>query len=243
MKKIVICVLALILLSCKGNYVESPLDQFIRDFEAEPTYTVILYDMDVQGTFVKRHMHQYKIITEKNGVPEQKVTERYQVSKNFFWKNENNVGMELVSKTADGKIHKTPAPAGFSNYIGNEKYGQWRRRNDGTSFWAFYGQFAFMSTMFNLFAHPVNGRYYNGYYNNYRYRRPYYGPTVGGKPTYGTYGNVNKNSRSSSFQRRMSGIKQKSSNFKQRVTNRVNRSAGRYKTGSGMRSRSGGFGK
>lgn len=56
------------------------------------------------------------------------------------------------------------APVG-SEYIGNTNYGQWKQDSNGTSFWAFYGQYAMFS---RLFSGPS---YYGGWSNN---RRPSY---------------------------------------------------------------------
>lgn len=52
-----------------------------------------------------------------------------------------------------------------SQYVGNSAYGQWRTNSSGNSFWHWYGQYAFFSSMFRG---PV-------YYDNWSYnRRPSY---------------------------------------------------------------------
>ncbi|PCK10050.1 MAG: hypothetical protein COA42_00160 [Alteromonadaceae bacterium] len=48
-----------------------------------------------------------------------------------------------------------------SQLVGNPNYGQWKQSNNGTSFWAFYGQYAFFSSM-------LNSRYNYGYWSNSR---------------------------------------------------------------------------
>lgn len=195
--------------------------------------------MTVEGSFSKSYQHQYKVIFSEGDDVKEEMTTWLEVPEKFFWDNENNAGMELVSKSEDGKLSKQASPAGYNNYVGNEKYGRWVNRSGG-SFWEFYGQYAFMSSMFNLFS-PIPHRGYYDYRDNYRYSRPYYGGT-GSNRTYGTYGKNMKKSRPS-FQSRMNSIKQKSSSFRDRVRNRVNRSSSRYNSKSSFRSRGGGFGK
>jgi len=52
-----------------------------------------------------------------------------------------------------------------SEYVGNSSYGEWRQNSSGTSFWHWYGQYAFFSSMFRG---PV-------YYDHWSYnRRPSY---------------------------------------------------------------------
>jgi len=53
-----------------------------------------------------------------------------------------------------------------SEYVGNSNYGEWRTNSSGSSFWHWYGQYAFFSAMFG--NRPV---YYDSWSNN---RRPSY---------------------------------------------------------------------
>jgi hypothetical protein len=57
------------------------------------------------------------------------------------------------------------APVG-SEYIGNTNYGEWKQGPTGTSFWAFYGQYAMFSQLFGR-----NSMSYGGWNTN---RRPSY---------------------------------------------------------------------
>ena len=238
-------ILVFFILSCgSNNFRKSPLDTFTKELDKEKTYSVILYDIDVQGNFSKDYLHQYKIITEENDTPKEKVTDWMPVSESFFFTHENNMGMEVLSKTEDGKISKKAAPAGYNNYIGNKKYGQWVNQG-GSSFWQFYGQYAFMSSMFNLMSRPVYRNHYSDYSNNYRDRKSYYGPRTGGSNYYGTYSRNNSRANNSRFKNKLNRVKQSSRSFKDRVKSRFSRkssrSSGRY--GSSFRSRSRGFGK
>ena len=228
-----------VLTSCGGgeDYSKPPVDNIIRDMPSNRVFSIILNDMDVQGTFFHDYYHQYKIIQEKEpGKPEEFVTGWQKVSKDYFKKNADNMGMEIASRGEDGKLHKSVSPPGYNNYIGNERYGTWQT-SGGHSFWHFYGQYAFMSSMFNLMSYPVRRSYYDDYRGGYYGTgRSYYGPTVSGRPYYGTNSAYTRSTRPNSTWSR------NTSSFKRRVANRTSRSGSRY-GGSSSRSRGGGFGK
>jgi hypothetical protein len=237
------------LLSCSSGreFRKNPVDEIIRDLKSEKTFTIILHDMDVDGSFFKKYKHKYEIITEKGDEPKSEITAWTEVPEDFFFKNENNMGMELASRGEDGKLNKSVAPAGYGNYVGNPKYGQWTQ-SGGSSFWEFYGKYAFLSSMFGMFSPPYRS-YYDDYHRSYRYnRKPYYGPKKNGRSLYGTYGRAMEKNRPNVFKRKMNKIKSKSRSFSQRVKNRVNRSTKQSRSNSrwrssSFRSRSGGFGK
>ncbi|MDN5200120.1 hypothetical protein QQ008_02075 [Fulvivirgaceae bacterium BMA10] len=238
----------LILASCGGGreFVKNPVDNLIRDMSDEPLFSIILYDMDADGSFFKTYKHQYKVIKDNNGTPSEEITDWYEVDEDYFFRNENNMGMEIAAKTSDGKVSKTAAPPGYSNYVGNEKYGRWTQRN-GTSFWEFYGQYAFMSSMFNMFAYPVRRSYYDDWRGGYYGRRPYYGPATGtGGTYYGTYSDYNRKSKpTSTWYNKASNrsFRDRVRSRTQRSTSSNSRSRSRYSSGSRSRSRGGGFGK
>lgn len=233
-----ILLLAIVLSSCGGNeYIKPPLDTIIRDIPTGRVFSIMLYDMDVQGTFARDYYHQYKIIEETSpGKPEERTTEWFKVDKNYFNQHVDNMGMTIASKGEDGKLVKSVAPPGYNNYVGNPKYGSWQ--GSGTnSFWQFYGQYAFMSTMFNLATYPVRRSYYNDYRGGYYGTgRSYYGPTTGGRSYYGTNSQYTQSTRSNST------WSSNTSTFKQRVSGRTSRSGSRYSSSS-SRSRGGGYGK
>ncbi len=245
MKKLLMF-LSIVAVSCSSgkDFKKSPVDVLIRDMDKTESFSIILYDMDVTGTFVRTYQHQYKVVTLNKDTPEEKITDWMEVSEEFFRMNENNMGMEIAAKSADGKITKTASPPGYSNYVGNAQYGQWRDNGSGGSFWEFYGKYAMMSTMFNMMASPINRGYYNDYRSNYYGRQAYYGPkSSDGSTTYGTQ---------SAFARKTSGnsrwtartASRSSASSSSSWSSRTSRSSSRY-TGSsgGFRSRGGGFGK
>ena len=150
-----------------------------------------------------------------------KITDWKIVSPVFFNANIDNMGMELASKV-NGKLSKSVVPPGYSNYIGNEKYGQWQKDNSGNNFWSFYGRYAFMSSMFYMAMMPVRYSMWNNYHTNYRgTNRPYYGNHGNGK-MYGTGSHYNSSAMKNT------SYHQKPASFKQNVRSRVARSASTY---------------
>lgn len=236
-KSAVMLILIFGLAGCGGEkFIKNPIDDIIKSMPTGRIFSIVLNDMDVQGSFFHEYSHQYKIIEETaQGIPEERITEWYQVEEKVFEQHVDDMGMELASRGEDGKLHKGASPPGFNNYVGNEKYGHWENRG-GNSFWAFYGQYAFMSSMFRMMTYPVRRSYYDDYRGNYRGTgRSYYGPTTGGRSRYGTGSEYNSGRTNTAWNRNRSS-------FKQRVSNRTSRSNSRY-GGSSSRSRGGGFGK
>ncbi|MDC1106231.1 hypothetical protein OAT16_05965 [Prolixibacteraceae bacterium] len=224
------------------QYKKTPVDKLIVKLNNVQNYSIILYDMDAQeGITSDTYMHRYQIIKTINDDITIDSTDWKNVSQEFFMENEKNLGMEIVSKK-DGIISKEVSPAGYNNYVGNEKYGNWVKRENGSSFWEFYGKYAMLRSVFHMFSPTPYNSWYN-YDNNYRrYGRSYYGA---GNYTYGTYGNRSSNSNKK-------WNKTKGSSFKNRVNSRVSRSSSssrtsrsssRYRSSSSFRSRGGGFGK
>ncbi|MCG8582553.1 MAG: hypothetical protein MI866_21700 [Bacteroidales bacterium] len=233
------------------NWQKTPVDKLITSLNNEQNYSIILLDMDSRS---QKYYHMYNIVIEKPDTVLSQTTDWEEVPDVFFSANVDNMGMKKKKKK-DGKLSKKASPAGYNHYVGNPKYGRWEERN-GSSFWAFYGQYAFMSSMFNLMAYPARRSYYDDYYGGGYYgSRPYYGPS--GRNVYGT------KSYTSSGTGKSSTWGNKPSSFKQNVRSQVKRSAAAsqsrsYKSSSSYsrnsrsssrysssssRSRSGGFGK
>lgn len=249
----IILLFASILTGCvssntKYKYEKSPVDILIRNLSNENSFSIILFDMDY-NEINDTYKHCYNVLIEKPDTVLVKKTDWLNVSPTFFDANKDNMGMEIASKK-DGKVSKTASPAGYSNYVGNEKYGRWTQR-DGGSFWEFYGRYAFMSSMFRMAMFPVRYSYWNDYNRNYyHYGRPYYGPTSNGQRMYGTnssYSKANKSSRwntkPSSFKSRVRQKVRRSTLARKRsIYSRRSRTSSRYSRSS-TRSRGGGFGK
>ncbi|MEM8966432.1 MAG: hypothetical protein AAGE93_08430 [Bacteroidota bacterium] len=247
--KYLIFILAIVtLVACRSNSFEkSPVDNLVRDMTDVPEYSIILYDMDQEGNFYPEYKHQYRIIKDTNdadSIPEEEITAWYTVSENFFNQHIDNMGMEIVSKSRDGEISKTPAPPGYSNYVGNPQYGQWQQGAGGETFWSFYGKYALLSSLFNMAAFPVRRSYYDDYRGYRSSGRPYYGPTVDNRRAYGTNSRYTTTTKpNTTWRTRTSSRDFRSSN------QRTSRASSRYSgsstsSSSSSRSRSsGGFGK
>lgn len=225
------------LTSCGSSFEKSPVDEIARDLSEVPAYSVILHDMNVEGTVFKDYFHKYEIVkVREEGPPEKQLTSWMEVPEEDFKKHIDHMGMEIVSKGPDGKVNKTASPPGYSNFVGNEKYGQWHNSNGG-SFWQFYGQYMFLNSMFNLGGFPVRRSYYDTYRRDYHGRKPFFGTSSSGGKRYGTGSSyTNKTNAGSSWS-------SKSSSFKSKVRNSVTRSGSRYNSSGSTRSRGGGFGK
>ena len=220
----ILTVLVFLLAACgsSNKFEKTPIDKLITELDAEQTYSIILYDMDIEDkTFSDSYKHRYKIITQKDSTPKEKITDWYPVSEPFFARHQNDLGMEVCSKTG-GKISKVTAPPGYSTYVGNAQYGQWKSGSDGNSFWEFYGKYAMMSSMLGLASSMINRNGYNDYHSNYYGRQPYYGGmTTTGQPMYGTMSAHSQNTNSSFHQRAATN-----NSFKNKINDRVSRSSG-----------------
>lgn len=230
MKKALFALALILLVGCGGrSFTKSPVDELVKNMSNIESFAIILYDMDEKGMFFKNYYHQYKVIKEVDGKMETVQTEWLEVSKDYFFRHENNMGMQIVSKSKDGKLDKVASPPGYSNYVGNSHYGQWRQTSSG-SFWEFYGKYAMLSHLFNMRSYPVYRNHWGDYDRNYRSRNAYYGPKdLTGKTKYGSR---------STFAKKTNPNSKWNTKF-----NKVSRSSSRYNSRSGSRSRSRGFGK
>ena len=234
-RSIVLLSLVIFMVSCGGSdFVKSPTDDIVRDLPRDEVFSVILYDMDQKGNFSNTYYHRYQVIREIEGEVSESITDWKEVSEREFSKHIDDMGMEIVARDSTGTLNKTAAPPGYNNYVGNPRYGRWENHG-GTSFWAFYGQYAFMSSLFRMSMFPVHRSYYNDWRGNYYGTgRTYYGP-AGGSRYYGTGSGYSRTNNPTS-----SWNSNRSSTFKSRVASRTSRSSGRS---SSSRSRGGGRGK
>ncbi len=235
--------------SSTPKYEKTPVDNLIRDMHNIKPFSIVLHDMDADEGFNAKYKHKYKIIKEEAGKVKSEITPWHEVSERFFAKHQDNMGMTIASKDSTGKIHKTPSPPGYSNYVGNRRYGSWQQNSSGQSFWQFYGQYAFMRDMLGMGHYgPVYRNSYRDYRTHYNSGRAYYGPSTSGSRVYGTRGTGTSRAYSKST------WSSKPSSFKQNVRSRVSRSStsgsrtssssrsgSRY--GSSSRSSGGGYGK
>lgn len=104
---------------------EDPVRKLIEQESLEPIFTLLLFDMDKEGIFSKTYKHRYRIIKEKDGKVTGVDTKWYNVPSSYFKQHENSLGMEMAAKDDKGKISRIVGPPGYTNYIGNPKYGYW----------------------------------------------------------------------------------------------------------------------
>lgn len=130
----------------------------------------------------------HKYILEENG--ETRETDWEQVNESFYEANLEFLGMAILAKPygvfeQDRLIQA--APPGMA-YVGNPKYGEWKEDGSGDRFWSWYGKYAFFSSLFFSPASFFHYNSWNGWNNNYRYQKPYFGQTKDGLTQYGTHG-------------------------------------------------------
>lgn len=191
--------------SAEAKYMPFPADKIAQSMDSVKNFSIILYDMNAKDG---KYYHKYKVIQQTAEIPAassldstaladsttssadlgivEKTTDWKEVSPSDFDYHSSNMGMEIMSKK-EGDLTKVAAPPGYSQYVGNSRYGQWKTNPDtGNSFWAFYGRYMFLNSMFNLMS-PVRYGGYSSYYGGYYGRRPYYGAVnSSGKYRYGT---------------------------------------------------------
>lgn len=179
-----------------------PIDEILaKTTNDQLPMSIVLYDMDVKNQdnsqTSTKYFQRYKVITNMDDPNKSKtvITDWQEVSEKDFAKNYDNLDMEIASKIMDNttlKISKVPAPPGYANFVGNEKYGQWKVHNDGTSFWAFHGKYTFMRSMFNMATYPVHRNIYSNYRRDYHNRSAYYGD-LDTRRRYGTGSRFSRN--------------------------------------------------
>ncbi|MGK0290142.1 MAG: hypothetical protein ACI86H_001597 [bacterium] len=260
-QKILLLIVSMILVSsCSEEhkkYIKSPLDIIVTNYIDMQNYSVVLADMDYKKD-TDKYFHKYKIILEKPSSGSEskeddfdvKTTEWIAVSPITFEEHQKDLGMTVLSKK-DGVLDKTSTPAGYDNYVGNKKYGSWNTNSSGSSFWAFYGQYHFMSSLFYGSSHRYRRSDYDYYRGNHYGKSNYYGRNNDFGTS--TYKSKNWSSKSTSFKdnvrskvnRSSSALKSKgySSSKSYGNSKTTTRNSSRYSNSSSSRSRSGGFGK
>jgi len=186
----------------------NPLILLQKALAASEEYSIILEDMKEEGNFVDNYYHKYKYISIQQIVgqeePEVKesTTDWLKVSPEIYRTYESALGMVVASKDAEGKETNIVQPPGYQ-YVGNERYGQWRTQSDGSRFWEFYGKFD-----------------YDGYRTSYRSGRPYYGTNN----QWGTRGTYAQKTHPTFFQRQQQRQASSKSRFSEKVKSKTSRS-------------------
>lgn len=231
------CIFMICLLSC--NRPDSPLQQIQQDLQSQPEYSVVLKDMREDGNFFKQYFHQYEIVRPVRKANdslafETETLDWERVSKDQYQKYGDYLGLTVLSKDSSGKISEDLYPPGYQ-YVGDRRYGEWQRDNNGNSFWVFYGKYVFMRSIFGM---ALGDRVYRSDWDGYSRSRDRGRPYLGRNRQFGTFGEKTKKSSPSFFQRRQARDAVRQRSFQDRVNSRKPRS-----TMSSTRRRSGGFGK
>lgn len=226
MKYFIFLFSVLITISCGSgdHYIENPLELMIGSMSTEKTFSVLLDDMDVkQGNCY----HRYGIVKEsKAGKISASKTEWLLVDRNFFNKNEKNLGMQLASKDSTGVVSRAVIPGGYDRYIGNQRYGSWQETS-GQRTWVFFGQYMFLRSVFGLGYYPAHYGRYNSYYTGYYGTgRSYYGGSYQGGNYYGTNSTITKKNRSGFFERKARNTNWKASSSRSSSSRRSGRGGG-----------------
>ncbi|HEX7049794.1 MAG TPA: hypothetical protein VF188_06230 [Longimicrobiales bacterium] len=132
-----------------------------------------------------RTYHRYLLV--ENG--DTTTTDWIEVDVEDFVENQADLGMAIVSKPYgyfEDEAIEEAAPPGMA-FVGNPRYGEWRKERDGRSFWHWYGQYVFLSRLFGGAGYRYAYDDWVGWSRDYRGRRPYYGPDAD-RPIYGTWG-------------------------------------------------------
>ncbi|WP_457551710.1 hypothetical protein [Desulfobacula sp.] len=141
-----------------------------------------------------RQVYFHKYVLEENG--ETRETDWEKVDESFYEANLEYLGMAILTKpygVFEQDRLTQAAPPGIA-YVGNSKYGEWKKDNTGNRFWSWYGKYALFSMIFNRRPSYYSYNSWNGWNNNYRNTRPYFGKTQDGFQKYGTSGAIVKQS-------------------------------------------------
>ena len=205
------------------------------EHERYPEYSVILDDMDYPPTPSSDPAHFYRIVylDAAGGTPalRETRTKRVRVTPDEYARHEDHLGMTLLARRA-GTLDTVPTPPGYA-FVGDSRYGQWRRDDDGGRFWEWYGQYALLRTL------AGDGPIMELDFDHYRKHRRTHAaaPYFGRRKQYGSMGSYTAKTHPGFHARRTEVQAARNASFDGRVDSRVRRSGM-----SGFRSRSGGFG-
>ena len=143
------------------------------------------------------------------------IREWERVDRQTYTRYQPYLGMVIISKGADGSIDHDQHPPGYQ-YVGNERYGQWRNDRSGGSFWEFYGRYALLSHVIGGFGRPIYRNDWNAYRDNRGLGQPYFG-----SGRYGTSGTATRQSNPSFFRRQEARQRVRTQGFADRVRGRM----------------------
>jgi len=146
--------------SSSSNY-EYPVNtgrefsKIVGEFDANDEFTLILRDMDYRNS---QHYHKYEYVTDTSDVIVHSETGWYDVTPTFFKQHVNHLGLELVHKNGGTKLFGA-TPPGFSQFVGDEKYGSWVD-NYGQKEWIYHPEYNELNgVLTDGFVAPVEDEY------------------------------------------------------------------------------------
>ena len=156
--------------------------------------SIVLMDYFSTGLIIRTYYHKYRFIQEQKAF--QTVT--IQVSRNFFNKNRNNIGMSIFRKNIRGQEGHLVAPPG-ALFIGNTIYGAWKKNLEipGEE-WIFYPPYKDLQVGLGLEDYVITKPFYEQVRYNIILNRPYYGPDQ----EFGINGSVSKKKFPDFFRRK-----------------------------------------
>jgi hypothetical protein len=218
---------ALLFYGCSSKVEQLPIEKIKQALKDVPTYSIVLEDMKEEGNFFRSYYHKYRVVQETDV----QTTEWLEVSKEFYNLNENFLGMSIAAKK-EGVYSQGASPPGYE-YVGDNRYGQWRNDSHGNSFWEWYGKYALFSSLFGGWYRPI----YRNNYNTYRQYRARNTPYYGRNKEFGSSGSIAKKKNPNFYSRHMAKQGSGRSSFSNKVSKRTGRTRTSY------RGRSGGYGK
>jgi hypothetical protein len=150
--------------------------------------------MDLSGD---QYLHKYKIYKiERDSTVTISYSNKVKVSDDFFMLHENDMGMELVSRTETGAINSLISPPGFTNFIGDKNFGEWKEvyidttnvlGYDDSTFWVFNSANSNLAKELGIEGLNITLMEYKTFRTDYYLNRPFYGPKSAPDSTkYGT---------------------------------------------------------
>ena len=212
-----------------------PVQKSARELSNYPEYSVIIDDLKVDEGFSDDYFIRLRILTAKGQriagrdtlVYDERVTQEFEVSEVVYARYQNYLGMVVASRDREGRQtdHRQAHPPAYQ-YVGNPHYGHW----GSGGFWAFYGQYMFMSQM--LGGWRVGRGDYDDFRRDRDRGRPYYGPKKDGRSTFGTGGSNTQKNKPSFYQRQRARSTASQRAFSTNAQNRSGRTSSSWGRGS-----------
>lgn len=235
-RKLGILAIALVLVGCGGS--RDPVKQLSRDLERYPEYSLMVEDARVEQGFFPDYFLRFKVLTaagkrvagQDTLVYEERVTEWQEVPEEVYARYENYIGMVVASKSRDGsRTDARQAHPPAYQYVGNPRYGSW----GAGGFWQFYGQYALMRDMMGGWR--VNRSDYGDFRRTRETGQPYYGPTKGGRTTFGSQGTMTEKTKPNFYQRHRQRMQSGRQAFASKARGRMGRTSSSWGGGSAHR--------